>query len=403
MRLFLVFLAMYHLLFASFERQSDSIEHHIAKSLDIPLYFLYSDRFLKMKRDYERYKNHHFFDVNRVETYFIPDLVKIINAYNIPDVFLFMALAESNFATHARSSKHAVGIWQFMPATAKKYGLRVDEFVDERKDPYKSTNAAIKYLKNLYKMFGKWYLAALAYNAGEGTVLRAIKKAGTDDVMVLLDEDKKYLPKESRRYLYKIVMLALMANDMSYTLNSDLAYILTRGEEYEILPVNVQGAESLINVSEKIKLRYQYLKNLNPHLKKGFTPPDVKSYAIYIPKLKYREFKKYYKPTSIKRGFLAYKVRKGDSLYKIARKFGVKVSLIKKFNNLRTNVLHIGNRLLIPIPKRHKRYKKIYRVKKGDTILKIARRFGVNAKKLKLWNNKKDNFLRVGEELVIIY
>ncbi len=400
MRILLVLLVLCHLLFASFERQSDSIEHHIAKSLDIPMRFLHSERFLALKKHYAKYKKHHFFDVKRVETYFIPDLVKIINAYNIPDVFLFMALAESNFATHARSIKHAVGIWQFMPATAKKFGLRIDEFVDERKDPYKSTNAAIKYLKHLHAMFGKWYLAALAYNAGEGTVQRAIKKAGTDDVMVLLDENRKYLPKESRRYLYKIVMLALMANDKSYTLNSDLAYILTRGEEYEIMPVKVKGAELLMYVGEKIKLRERYLKNLNPHLKRGFTPPDVKRYAIYIPKLKYQEFKKHYKPSNIAKGFLAYKVKKGDSLYKIARKFGIKVSLIKKFNSLHSNILHIGDRLILPIPKR---YKKIYRVKKGDTILKIARKFGVDAKKLKLWNDKKDNFLKVGEKLVVLY
>ncbi len=402
MRVVLGVLLSIYIAFASYDAWGEyGIGRYITKSLDLPPSFLYTKQFKQIKREFERYKRHHFFDVNKVETYFVPELVKIINAYNIPDVFLFMALAESNFATRAKSRKKAVGIWQFMPQTARKYGLRVDKFVDERRDPYKSTNAAIKYLKNLHKMFGKWYLAALAYNAGEGTVLRAIKRAGTDDPSVLLDERKKYLPKESRRYLYKIVMLALMANDDSYRLNSDLAYILTRGEEYDILPVKIKGAESLNYVAAKIKLRYRYLKELNPHIKRGFTPPDVKRYTIYIPKLKYKEFKKYYKPSHrVHGGFFAYRVKRGDSLYKIAKRYGIKVALIKKFNRLKSNLLHLNQKLLLPISQRSRR---IYRVKKGDTILKIAHRFGVDAKKLKIWNDKKDNFLRIGEKLVVLY
>ncbi|SMC09551.1 lytic transglycosylase domain-containing protein [Nitratiruptor tergarcus] len=401
MRIVLILLISIHFVLASYDAKGEnSIGHYITKSLDLPTSFLYSKKFQKIKREYARYKNHHFFNVNKVETYFVPELVKIINAYNIPDVFLFMALAESNFAVKAKSHKKAVGIWQFMPATAKKYGLRIDEFVDERRDPYRSTNAAIKYLKRLHKMFGKWYLAALAYNAGEGAVKRAIKRAGTDDVRVLLDEKKRYLPKESRRYLYKIVMLALMANDNEYMLNSDLAYILTRGEEFDIMPVEIKGAELLDYVANKIKLRLNYLQDLNPHIKRGFTPPDVKKYSIYIPKLKFNEFKKFYKPSNSVRGFLVYKVKRGDSLYKIAHRYGIKIALIKKFNHLSSNLLRPNQKLILPIAKRSRR---IYRVKKGDTILKIAHKFGVDAKKLKIWNDKKDNFLRIGEKLVVLY
>ncbi len=381
-------------------KNSYKIDTFVVDSLDIPRAFLHSKNFLQMKRHYERYKKHHFFDVKRTETYFIPYLVKIINAQNVPDVFLFMAMAESNFATHARSRKRAIGIWQFMPATAKKFGLRVDEFVDERKDPYKSTLAAIRYLKYLHKMFGKWYLAALAYNAGEGTVQRAIKRAGSDDLMKLLDEKRRYLPKESRNYLKKIVLLALMANDPDYRLSSELSYILSRGEDYDIIPVKVKGAELLDYVAQRIQLRYRFIKELNPHILRGFTPPDVKEYTIYIPKLKYFLFKKRYRPSNKIHGFLAYGVKKGDSLYKIAKRFGVKIALIKRFNHLRSNILHIGEKLYLPIPLKSKH---IYRVKRGDTILKIARKFGVNAKKLKIWNDKKDNFIKVGEKLVILF
>ena len=402
MRYFLILIVLIVApLFASYSLKNEyQIDQYVVDSLDIPRSFLHSQKFLQMKRKYARYKHHHFFDPSKVQTYFIPDLVKIINTQRVPEVFLFMAMAESNFATRARSHKKAVGIWQFMAPTARKYGLRIDEFVDERRDPYKATNAAIKYLKYLHRMFGKWYLAALAYNAGEGAVRRAIKRAGTDNLMVLIDPKKRYLPKESQKYLYKIVMLALMAGDKEYRLNSDLAYIFSRGEEYDVLPVKVKGAELLEYIAHKIRVKYHYIKELNPHIKRGFTPPDVKHYTLYIPKVKYEEFKKRYTPSNKIEGFLVYKIRQGDSLYTIAHRFGVKVSLLKKFNNLRSNLIHPGQSLIVPIPKKHRH---IYRVKKGDSFLKIAKRFGVNVKKLKSWNDKKDDFLKIGEQLVILY
>ncbi len=411
MRYIVVVALFFQLLFGSFGGGSYRMDRYVLELLDIPQEFLYSKSFLETKRRYARYKNHQFFDVDRPETYFIPDLVKILNQEDVPEVFLFLAMAESNFAAHARSGKRAVGIWQFLAPTARKFGLRVDRFVDERKDPYKSTRAAIRYLKRLHKMFGKWYLAALAYNAGEGKVLRAIKRAGTDDVMVLIDPKKRYLPRESRLYLSKIVMLALISNDPTSRVSSELAYILTRGEEYEIMPVEVGGAQPLKSVAEQIQLRYSFLKRLNPHIRWGITPPDVKSYTIYIPKLKYNAFLANYTPirdiklaNAIKKRFyrgtsFVYRVKRGDTLYSIARRYGVKVALLKRVNRLRSHLLRPGQRLRIPL--KHKRH--IYRVKRGDTIIKIAKRFGVHPKKLKRWNNKRNNFLRVGERLVILY
>ena len=389
------------LLFGSLSlKNSYSIEKKIVKSLNIPMDFLHSEKFKRFFKKYKRYKNRNFFNEKNIETYFIPELDKIIKAYNVPDIFLFMAMAESNFAAKARSSKKAVGIWQFMPKTAEKYGLRIDRFIDERRDPIKSTNAAIKYLKYLHRMFGKWYLAALAYNAGEGTVLKAIKRAGTDDLSVLLDERKKYLPKESRIYLLKIISLAKMAYDREYRLNKELNYILARSENFKILPVYVKGAETLGYISSKIKLGKKILSTLNPQYLKGFTPPTGGRYPIYLPNFKYADFKLYYKPSNRYKNFITHRVKKGDSLYKIAKRYDVDVDSLKKFNNLKNSLLKVGKILIVPIPKSHK---KIYVVKSGDTILKIARRFGVDAKKLKKWNGKRDNFIRVGEKLVILY
>ena len=408
MRVVALFVLIANLLFAAYSTESSyEVERHILKSLDLPVDFVHTERFHRFAKKYDIYKKIHLFDPKDTQTYFIPDLVRIINAQNVPDVFLYMAMAESRFAAHARSNKSAVGIWQFLPATAKRFGLRIDRYVDERRDPYKSTNAAIRYLKYLHKMFGKWYLAALAYNAGQGTVLRAIKRAGTDDVFVLLDEKKKYLPKESRLYLYKIVMLALMANDSDYLLSRDLGYIMTRGEDYDIMPVEVRGGEYLGNIARAIKVRYSYLKELNPQLRRGITPPDTPKYTVYIPRLKYFDFKEHYKPAPFK-SVIAHKVQKGESLYVLARRYGVSAKTIMRYNSLRSATIRVGQKLLIPVrgsksvrsAKRGK--KQIYHVKKGDTLYAIAKKFGVDPKKLKVWNDKKDDILKIGERIVVL-
>jgi len=380
------------------------VDRYIADSLDIPYSFLHSARFLGVYKRYEKLKNRSFIDVERIETYFIPELEKILEAQGVPEIFLFMAMAESNFVSHAKSSKAAVGIWQFMPKTARKYGLRIDRYVDERKDPIKSTNAAVKYLKFLYQMFGKWYLAALAYNAGEGTVIRAIKRAGTDDPSVLLDPKKKYLPKESRLYLYKILSFAKLSYDFDSKMSQELGYILARSDDYQVIPVHVAGGERLASIAELIRLKLSHLKSLNPHLRRGITPPDVKRYTIYLPRFKYLAFKKAYrekKKRRVARGssYLVHEVKKGESLYAIAKRYDVSIGAIKRANRLSGSLLRAGQKLKIPI-----RRKKIYYVvRPGDTIIKIARRFRIDPKKLKKWNDKKDNLIKVGEKLVVIY
>ncbi|BCD67991.1 lytic transglycosylase domain-containing protein [Nitratiruptor sp. YY09-18] len=399
----LITIVLSTMLFAAFNTKNHyAIQKHIAKSLDIPQKFFHTKKYYNYKKKFSVYKRLHVFDPKAVETYFIPSLVKIINAYNVPDVFLYMAMAESRFAIHAKSNKRAVGIWQFMEPTAKKYGLRVDRYVDERKDPFKATRAAIRYLKDLHKQFGKWYLAALAYNAGDGAVRRAIRKAGTTDLLTLIDEKKKYLPKESREYIYRIVMYAMMANDKEYRLNQDLAYIMTRGEDYDIMPVKVSGGEPLRRIAQAIKLRPTYLRSLNPHIKRGITPPDTNRYSIYIPIVKYKEFQKYYKPQHIYNGIVAYRVQKGDTLYTIARKYGVSLQTLKSYNHLSSSLLHPGQRLYIPLKKLTKMKRRVYRVQKGDTLSMIAKKFGVDPKKLKAWNDKKSSNLKIGEKLVVM-
>ena len=374
-------------------------EIEILRVLDISPSFISNRDYKYVKKEYERYKKRHFFNTSSNSFIYIPTIKKLISEAGIPQVFLFMAMAESNFSLHAKSSKKAVGLWQFMPQTAKKFGLRIDEYVDERKDPIKSTKAAIKYLKYLHSRFGRWYLAALAYNAGEGSVERAIKRAKTKKLSILIDPKKRYLPKESRRYIRKIIALALIANDENYYLKNDFDYILNRGSAYSLATVKVRGGDLLSDIAKKIEIKPNILKDLNPHLKYGFAPPYAKNYDIYIPYIKLADFKENYKPTNKKRAFVLYRVKKGDYLAKIAKRYGVSYRIIKDFNRLRSNILRVNQTLVIPIPKKRKI---VYRVKSGDNLYLISKRYNISIAKIKRLNDKKDNLLRVGERLVIL-
>ena len=168
----------------------------------------------------------------------------------IPDVFLYLAMAESNFSATAYSSAKAVGLWQFMPYTGKKFGLRIDDYVDERRDPIKSTRAAIEYLQSLHSEFGKWYLAAMAYNCGEGRVRRAIREAGSDDLRILLDANKKYVPRETRDYIRKIVAMAYLSNNPEFILENESDHLLNQGSSQTYTPVDVPGGTTLADVAK---------------------------------------------------------------------------------------------------------------------------------------------------------
>lgn len=228
-------------------------------------------------------------------------------------------MAESSFSTKAYSVKRASGLWQFMPETAKLYGLRIDQYVDERRDLIKSTEAAAKYLSKLYDKFGKWYLAAIAYNCGDGRLSRAIKNANSDELSVLLNPQKQYIPKESRFYIRKVVSLAMIGNDEQFLLNSEYEYLLNRANAYSISTVQVPRGESLKRVSSLIDIPLEELQKLNRHLKHDFAPPYLNSYNIYIPYIKLSAFKQKYFEEKLNKFYRVHIVARGDSLYSIGK------------------------------------------------------------------------------------
>jgi len=373
-------------------------EIRILKSFDIAPTFLKDSVFISMQDRLDKYRTKHFLRTLENGYTFVPILTKMITKNKIPKAFLYLAMVESGFSVEAKSKTKAVGLWQFMPQTAKILGLKINRYIDERRDPIKSTKVAIKYLKYLHARFGKWYLAALAYNCGEGTLSRAIKRAGTDKLSVLINNKKRYLPKESRMYLRKIITMANLSNNEDFMVENNAGHLMNRGNYSSLVTVKVKGGVSLQKIADSMKISSKELKNYNPQLKYYFTPPYNKKYSIYIPCQKYLDFIRRYKPSKVNRRFYSYSVRKGDSLYLIGKKFGISYKIIKDFNHLKSNFLSLHKKLIIPSTK--PLFVK-YIIKRGDTLSFIAKKFKVKVKKIMEANNMKNTFLKLGRKIVI--
>ena len=377
-------------------------ELKLLNSFDIEPSFLYDSVMNEMKaKTLERDK--HFFRAMDEAYLFIPAIKNILSKYDIPQEFLYLAMAESNFRTKAYSKKRAAGLWQFMPGTAKLYDLKIDEYVDERRDLIKSTEAAAKYISALHKRFGKWYLAAIAYNCGEGRLGRAIKKAKTDELSVLIDPKKKYVPPESRNYIRKIIALALIGSDEQYLLHSEYEYLLNRANAYSISTIKLSGGESLERISKLIGIPLEDLQKLNRHLKYDFVPPYAKQYNVYIPYIKLSEFKQKYKQEPVKNIYKIHIVKHGDNLSYIGKKYGVSYKVIKDFNHLSTNRLKLKQKLIIPIPKKSKdkkiSSKHYYLVKRGDSLESIAKAHRISIHNIRTQNHMHGSLIKVGERL----
>jgi len=412
---------------------------------DYKLQRTYKKLLKKSKEDYtQKLHNAHLF---------VPKIKKILKENNIPSAFLYLVMAESNFIITAKSKKKAMGLWQFMPATGKKFGLQTNSYIDERMDIVKSTEAAARYLKYLHKMFGKWYIAAIAYNCGEGRIIEGITRATLDmyckdngcrknkmmsryrktirlyqakrvkfreiykiykvvkewkykpNIDQLLIEQKglarQYIPNESRDYIRTIISLAMM-NNSDFLIQDENSHLLNRGICDPIATVKVKGGIHLRSISKAIGISQKQLQKLNQHIKQNIIPPEEKSYNIYIPYstlARYNANIKNIKPTL----FEVYKVKSGDTLAQIARKYKIKYQLIKKFNKLRSNIISINQKLIIPIDPSIIKRDKIHLIKRGDNLRKIARLYKINLKKLMKDNNIKTSMIKIGDKIVIKY
>ena len=208
------------------------------------------------------------------------DLVRdALRAKGMPEDLLYLAMMESGLKPRAVSNVSAVGLWQFMSPTALQYGLRVDTYVDERRDPISATEAALDYLNWLHGRFGSWYLAAAAYNAGPGRVERVLRRYAdgrTGDENIYW-EIVGHLPKETREYVPRLIAATILAKDASA-----YGFVVTSTERYDFDLVFVPSGTSLRRVASALEIDVGILRNLNPHLVRGITPP-AEAYGVRVP------------------------------------------------------------------------------------------------------------------------
>ncbi|EAJ5692663.1 transglycosylase SLT domain-containing protein [Campylobacter fetus] len=379
-------------------RDDYSAQLRILKELDIDPKYMKDPHFLAMKAERSNIAKKDFVNTIKEEYKHISMLKELISKTDMPKSFLYLAMVESGLSNKAVSNVKAVGMWQFMEGTAKLYGLRVDKYVDERRDPVASTLAAVQYLKRLKDQFGKWYLAIMAYNSGEVRVKQAIQKAGTDELSVLIDPDKKYLSLETRLFIRKILLAANIAEDSDFIISNDSS-MLNRPNQISVSKVFVPGGTSLAMVASSIGLSLKKLKEHNTHLRYDFTPPNQKEYHIYIPIGKKDLFATNFKSFNNDQKFQIYSVKKGDTIAKIASKWRVGTKDIQKYNEIAK--LSPNSQIIIPVSKNTAPIFENYKVKKGDTLIGISKKFDVEVKEIIKANNIKNSKLAAGDSLVI--
>jgi membrane-bound lytic murein transglycosylase D len=336
---------------------------------------------------------------------YIPFMKNLLKENGLPEDLVYMALIESGFNPYAYSKSKASGPWQFIYLTGKRYGLRSDLWIDERRDPEKSTIAAAKYLKDLYDMFECWYLAAAGYNAGEKKIATAMKRYRTEDFWELTKY--RYLKQETKDYVPQMIAAALIAKDpekygfVGIEYEEPLSYEKAKVPELTDLRLIAQACETTADE----------IKDLNPELRRGVTPPNANEaeYEIKIPYGTRDRFLKNFEALQPleKFQFKTHIVRRGETLPRIAKLYRVEVESLFEMNRLESSSqISKGMTLLIPISK-HEEIKPlaiakkgkngnnrngrsegfIYTIKKGDTLWSIANEMGMNIGALSRWNN----------------
>ena len=328
---------------------------------------------------------------------YVPELRDALRAEGIPPEFAYVPMIESGFNVRAVSKKNAVGLWQFIKPTGLKYGLKIDQWVDERMDAEKSTAAAARYMNAMFDRFESWELVMAGYNCGEKRVDKAIKKTGSTDFWTL----SKKLPRETRNYVPKIhAALTIASNPKLYGFETPKA---RPEKDYET--VAVPPRKSLADIAKLLGVKSEELYARNPSLVGRTTPPggdyELSVPREYAPKLRLirndvvaladLEHPLYRNPS-------LYRVRTDDSLWKIARKFGTSVRSIKRLNHISGSIIHPGQKLKIPGTRvayvRH-------RVRPGESLYSLARKYRTSIAEIRKANNIKGSIIRAGKELTI--
>lgn len=381
--------------------------------------------FLIKDRDYTRM-------TLRKKNLYFPLFEKYLAQYNLPEELKYLSVIESGLNPKAVSRARAVGLWQFMSATGKYYGLKHDWYFDERMDPEKSTEAACKFLSQLYDMFHDWELALAAYNSGPGTVYRAIRRSGYKKTFW---EIYPYLPRETRAYVPQYVAII-------YALNHASEHNLHEPASEELMPHDTLVVKRFLHFETFASLTgtcLEDLQKLNPSVQRNAIPENGKENVLRIPlyaklnleknrasildsasKVGKKELEMLAKNTAgstYGRELVRYTVKPGDGVGLIAQRHHVRVSDLRAWNNLNSDLIHPGQRLNVwvlpgsddagkpaglPQPVVITPDTKIYTVQPGDSLWDISRKFqGLTIEKIKALNNLKSNKLQPGQKLII--
>ena len=356
--------------------------------------------------------------------YYFPMMLEIFEEEGTPKELVHLSMIESGLVPTARSWASAVGLWQFIRATGAVYGLEVNWWVDERRDPVKSTRAAARHLNDLYEIWGDWHLALAGYNISPRGLRRAIRSAGNvEDYWAALP----YLPRETRGYVPGYIAATMVAsNPEEFGFQRNYG-----GERYEYDVAEVDGLMPLDKLAEAAGITTSELKDYNPELLRWATPPGD-SYPLKLPKgskdqflLAYQDIPKDERASEI----AMHTVSSGETLGYIARRYGTSVRSLYETNEGLNNIIHPGQRIVIPVapgssgrlsanepsnqPRSSSRSSSrsraqapanttavTYTVKSGDTVGHIAEWYDVRAWQLRSWNGI-SNTIRVGQSITV--
>src|SRR6267143_77120 len=322
---------------------------------------------------------------------------RVLREEGLPQDLIYLAQAESAFQPLALSRAGARGIWQFVAYRGQQYGLRHTWWIDERQDPEKATHAAAQHLRELYKLYGDWYLAMAAYNCGPGNVQKGIERTGYADFWELYK--RNVLPRETKNYVPIIIALTLIAKDA--------AHYNIQVEPEAAVPSDVVKPGRAIDlrlVAETIDVDAATLRSLNPSLLR-LTTPDDPSFELHLPPGTAQKFSAEIAdiPPDKWVSWRRHRVETGETLTTIAKKYRVTAAAIADANSLERNTaLDAGEKLIIPATQPQSETKRrlvSYRVRRGDTFLGIADRFSVSAEDLRKWNRLKSK--KVGRGMVL--
>lgn len=401
---------------ASAARMWKEIERDSAATYDLPVEV--NERVLLHLRTFQERLPQHFARWLERKGRWEAMITQELAVHGLPRDLLYLAMIESGFNPRATSPAAAAGIWQFIPATGRRFGLRIDRYVDERRDPWKSTQAAIRYLSVLYQMYGDWKLAMASYNCGENCVGRAIRRAGTSDYWSLP------IPRETKDYVPRIFAATILGKNPRAH-----GFDITPWDPVVIDTFTVEGGLTFAQIGDALGVPAESIAVLNPALTRGTTPPVKADWVVHLPVGSRERFAS--AEPDLERSYQApqpqrftYKVRRKQSVSSIAANFGVSASDVRRWNRIssRTKTVRAGRQLVIwgdapsvglavrepplrsggdGIPERTGWKLKSHKVRRGETFASIARRYGVTMEQLAEWNGISSGKLKAGKRIYV--